>query len=115
MTIYYIEAHEGEFYAKGDEITSGEVLYDRYRDYLDESYGKMNICGMTFYPSQIFEKFEREKFERGFDDWTNAEGWVKLGSYDDRVVLCPGCTMNIVKAAAEHGVMRANREVHFDH
>jgi DNA repair exonuclease SbcCD ATPase subunit len=71
-----IEALEEQISDKQEEINNfdkAEHLSDeRYAEMLDDCYGEVNICGMTFFSSVAFRELDPIAYRCGFNDFADS-------------------------------------------
>ena len=57
---------------------------EMYRDSLDECWGEIEVCGITFEPSHILEKCDPIAYRVGFSDFVShleSEDRIKVEGY----------------------------------
>ena len=50
----------------------GEVTEKEYDEYLDAD-GKINVCGNTYWPSQILKDVDPTAYSTGYTDWSSEQ------------------------------------------
>lgn len=48
-------------------------LEDDYIKYLDDTYGKVSICGIEYQASQVFKEIDLTAYELGMQEWEYHE------------------------------------------
>jgi len=66
------------------ELTDYE-LDERYRQFLDEHYGQIDICGLKYLASIALREIDPTAYRCGFNDWLDIEiAAGMLFEHDDR-------------------------------
>jgi len=44
-----------------------------YEDYLNEAYGDIDVCGMSYPAGQVLREIDPTAFDVGFADWSSEQ------------------------------------------
>ena len=54
-------------------------IEERYDEMLDESYGKIDICGCSFIASYALKRLDPTAYRCGMSDFESNEGFIEIG------------------------------------
>ena len=60
-----------EAHTQGYQVISDHEAYERYDDMLDECYGEVKICGMSYCTSRALKEVDPIAYRCGFSDYTS--------------------------------------------
>ena len=71
--INQVEVEESDFYDELEQDIRSDLEDGRFDEMLDETYGTFEICGCTYYASQILYDVDEINYNCAFDDAVSNE------------------------------------------
>lgn len=56
-----------------DYLAESDSFLEEFKEYLDEMYGSIEICGTSFCASEILEELDPTLFNCAYDDYIDAQ------------------------------------------